>query len=184
MTEKEKLLEKLKKIKELAESGSDGERETAKGFLERLMLENNISEQDLSNEEVKQFEIVFERDKPFTERLLSQIVYSVVGDLDESKGLREYVIQRKHRMCLLATDAEYLEIIAKYEFYVRHLADDLDLFFRAFVYRNNIYPPEELSSHRDSTEEETPVDYLKVAKMSVGLDKHNFLKQIGGGERQ
>ena len=49
-TERERLLQKIRHVQELAERGFDGERESAAATLERLMGKYNISEQEISRE--------------------------------------------------------------------------------------------------------------------------------------
>lgn len=52
MNHKEELLEKIKKIKALADQGVGGEKTTAQAMLERLMQERGITEADLEVERV------------------------------------------------------------------------------------------------------------------------------------
>ena len=179
---KEELLEKIAKIKALAERGVGGEKETAQRLLQRLMEENEITEEDISQDLVKIHEFLYEKNVPFTTKLLSQIVYSVIGDIDDQKGIYEYCHKTKGRVAIKCTDAEFLEIVAKYEFYVYHLAADMRLLYNAFVSRNNLYPRPELTKPSTKPNRMTEDD-LKAAYLAMGLDKHEYLTQIEGGKK-
>lgn len=174
---KEELLAKITKLKALAERGVGGEKETAQAMLDRLMQENDISEADISQDVVKDHEFYYEKNMPFTTRLLSQIAYSVFGDIDDDKGVYNYVHKSKGRACVRCTDLEFLEVVAKYEFYVYHLAADLKILYNAFVSRNHLYPPKELTKPSTNCHNMTE-DERKAAFLAMSLDKHEFFKQI------
>ena len=179
---KEELLEKIAKIKALAERGVGGEKEVAQKLLQRLMEENSITDEDISSEVVKAHEFWYEKNIPFTTKLLAQIVYSVLGDIDDNKGMREYLHKTKGRVAILCTDAEYLEIVAKYEFYVYHLAEDMRLLYKAFIQTNNLYPPDGLTKPSTSCNPATKED-KQAAMLSMVLEKHEYRKQIEGGRK-
>ena len=63
---KEELLEKISKIKALAEWGVGGEKEVAQKLLQRLMEENNITDEDISSEVIKVREFWYEKNISFT----------------------------------------------------------------------------------------------------------------------
>ena len=50
MTDREQLLQKVKKIQALAERGDRGEKESAAALLERLMKQHGIAESELSED--------------------------------------------------------------------------------------------------------------------------------------
>ena len=49
MTEREELLRRLERVKELAERGVGGEKENAEALLNRLMAKYGISEEDIED---------------------------------------------------------------------------------------------------------------------------------------
>lgn len=77
--EQERLLQKIKRVQALAERGEGGEKENAAALLERMMKQYGISESDIAEE---RREMAWFRYKtPLEEKLLAQVIYSVVGDL-------------------------------------------------------------------------------------------------------
>lgn len=50
MTERERLLEKVKRVQALAERGVDGEKDSAAALLDRLMKQYGISEAEIAEE--------------------------------------------------------------------------------------------------------------------------------------
>lgn len=77
MNRKEELLEKIKKIKALADRGVGGEKTTAQATLERLMQEHGITEADLEVERVET--VFFPYHDELERRILIQIIFSVTG---------------------------------------------------------------------------------------------------------
>lgn len=87
MNERERLLQKIKRVQALALHGVGGEKESAAAMLDKLMKQYGISESDIAEEHR---EIAWFRFKtPLEEKLLFQVIYSVVGDrgvyADDSK---------------------------------------------------------------------------------------------------
>ncbi len=166
--------ELIQKIKALANEGVAGERENAQQMLERLCAKYNISLDSLDDEQLKDFDISW---KDHWERtLLSQVKFSVIGNIEDDKGLWIYK-KSKNKGFLRCTKAEFLEIQAKFNFYKYHWKKDLQTFYDAWVQKNNIFPPKNKvkpsEEDRDLTE-----DDLKVLKLACSLDRHDYNKQI------
>ena len=172
----------LSKIKALADRGIDGERVNAAALLEKIMQQHGIEEWEITEDEIKDHEFKTDRNIPYSDRLLSQIVYSIFGD-DDGKGSYLYVRKSKNRRCIRCTDAELLEIAAMYEFYKMHLSQDLDIAYRAFIQANRIFPPDHLIKR--SEEDDAPIsdEQSKILRLARALDAHPYLKRItsGGG---
>lgn len=172
--------ELIAKVKALAEEGVAGEKENAKVLLEKLCRKHNIKLSEIDDSSILKFDVNF--GSKYEKRLLNQVFYSVVGDIDENKGFYTY-IHRHRKGCLECTKAEFIEIQAKFNFYKYHLEKDMKLFYDAFVQRNNIYPPDEKCKPR---EEKTHFfltdDELKILSMCKGLEKHNYNLQIENKE--
>ena len=77
MTERERLLEKLMKVKALADRGEGGERESAERTLAALMERYGITEADLEDNQVSthwiRYKTVWEK------KLLHQLAYMYLG---------------------------------------------------------------------------------------------------------
>lgn len=78
--QREKVLEKLGKIKALAERGVGGEKETAMRMYEELCRKYEISEDEAEAALVKLEKRWFSYSTPLEEELLTQIFYKVTGD--------------------------------------------------------------------------------------------------------
>lgn len=168
-------LELLQKIKALVNAGVGGEAINAKKKLEELMKKYNITEEELSDEIIEKFDI---KVTGFAERkLLSQVVYSVCGDIDSKKGVWEYVNGKKNIRCVHCTKAEFLEIEAKFDFYKREFRLQQKYFLDSFIQANEIFPPREKTKPNDREYFLSEED-MKILKMSRGIEKSIFVKQI------
>lgn len=173
--------ELLRKIKALAERGVGGEKENAEVLLKQLMDKYGITESDISDDVIKQHEVKIS-EVPFIKRLLEQIVYATVGNINSKKGMFEYTFSPRGRVCVCCTDAEFLEITAKYEFYGHHWKQDLETFYGAFIQSNVIFPPNELIKDREPSEM-TDEDRKRL-RLARNLDKHEYNKRITDGGKK
>lgn len=166
------LLEKIKRIKKLAENGIGGERESAQTMLKKLMRKHKISEDELISENVE--EVWFKYKDDCERKLLVQIFYFVKGD-------GRYWERKDKRCKSLGVDcniAQKLEIEANYEFFKHAIREELEVFYMAFFSKNNIFP----QSHKNQKEPPTK-ELLKVAMMMEGMNERSLLKQIGSEKR-
>ena len=172
--------ELIKKVKALAERGEGGEKLNAQKMLAELMKKYNIKEEDIAEDIVKEFTIkipsVFK-----SMALASQIVFSVLGrEVDEDKGLYTYG-NRRNKAIVRSTSAEFLEIEAKFKFYLHHYKIELERFYGAFVQANELFPPPEKARKEKQKFFLTEED-MKMLKMAESLETHRYLLQIEGGE--
>lgn len=169
MKESAKYLELARKIKKLCDSGEGGESANAIEMLNKLMKEHGITLDEMEGE-AKDYHW-FKYDKE-TSALLRQVVASVVGggNLYGNKALKN------HFGCeCTASDALLIE--AKFAFYSAKYKKELDIFYKAFVAANDIYPDGPGKNVDDLSPEERE-EAMKVLRLSKSMDKHHFLKQI------
>jgi hypothetical protein len=160
-------LDLAKKLKALADKGEDGEKQNAEAMLKRLMQKHGISLTDL--EESYKLQHSF-KVKKTDERLFLQIVSSVVGS-----GFQLYGNKTKPgHLFLFATPAEVIEIESKFNFFKIKYKQAEKLFFKAFVWKNDLVPANAETMEANELTEENKKAYL----MSMALDKHIFYKQI------
>ncbi len=170
--------ELLKKVQVLANSGVAGERENAQKMLDKLMKKYNISEIELSTEKINQYEVNWSNKNE--KNLKIQIFYSIVGDIDDNKGFyRRYKNKNSYVKC---TSSEFLEFEAKCAFYCHWLKLELDRYYRAFVQRNNLFPPAHLQKQNNNKTDELSEEDIKMLELASNIDKHNFVKQIEGAK--
>lgn len=75
--ERERILQKIRRVQALAERGVAGEQESAAATLDRLMKQYGITEAELE-EERREMEW-FRYKTPIERKLLLQVIYSVTG---------------------------------------------------------------------------------------------------------
>lgn len=150
----EELLNRIEKIKRLAEAGEEGEKETAKAMLERLMRQYNITDTDLEKTVRKYWYTSISGFK--CKELLTQIC-SFYPDFGKDEGVwltylptltpakkrsaEAYMNKQKifgKNTIINATREEFIEIMAKYEIYHKSLVKHYNSFYYAFLLRNNL----------------------------------------------
>lgn len=183
MNEREKLIEKIKHVQELAERGVDGERESAAAMLEKLMKKHGITEQEISQE---YREIVwFGYKTPVEERLLAQVIYKVTGKIPS--GCMGAKSRRKHKkLGISCNPLERLEIEFLYAFYKPALEEELKRFLTAFMHLNELFPEDE-SPQAPTPRTMSKAELFKISAMMMGMDRHeppDQTKAIEGGEQQ
>lgn len=162
----------------MADSGVGGEKENAQKILAGLMKQYDISEEELSEENIKEFEIKIP--KVFkAHELAVQTFYSVVGFKNEKKFFSGY--KEKRKRFVFCTSAEFVEFEAKYEFYLYYLKKESERFYSAFIQANKIFPPKSLE-REDIGQETLTNEDMEILKMAAGLEKHNYNLQIENKE--
>lgn len=170
-----------KKLQALVNGGVGGEAENAQRFLDKLMTEHNISMSDLDDEVINSYDIFYDIRIPYIDKLITQVAYSVLGNINPNKGVYTYRFfnngrARWHKLSVKCTANEYVEILAKYEFYTYHYKNELENFYQAFIIANNIYSPESLRVKDDDTEYIQP--NKDAIKLSMMMDSHDYLTKI------
>lgn len=174
--QREKILDKLGKIKKLAEKGVGGEKETAQKMYRELCRKYDISEDEAENAFVKLEKRWFSYKTELEERLLIQIFYKVTGDNTHYTYTGEYKRRKKRGIECTAIEAAEIELL--FGFYREILKKELDVFMLAFVQKNDIYPDgteraykEYDGPEREMTEEELR-RYKKAAFMQTSMESY------------
>lgn len=168
MTERERLLEKLMKVKALADRGEGGERESAERTLAAMMERYGISNADIENNQISTHWIRYKTE--WERRLLHQLAYMYLGTGHSFGCVGTYTGRSRKKVGIDCTPAQYIEIEADFAFYSAALEEEMGLFYSAFLQKNNLFPPPELA--RESTEEEKDeaIDLERIAKISSMMD--------------
>lgn len=170
--DKEKIAEKLKKIKALAERGVGGERETALRMYEELKARYEIEDEEIMLDTVTLHWFGYRTE--LEEDLLTQIFYMVTGSPAYHHYTGKYG-RRKKRGCD-CTEIEAAEITLLFNFYREELKRELEAFLIAFKNGNNLYPDKtarcykENNRKRELTDEERRM-LKKAGAYSMFLDK-------------
>ena len=168
----EKIVEKLKKIKALAECGVGGEKETALRMYEELKTRYEIEDKEI--EEVTTHWFSYKDD--LEEKLLIQIFYKVTGSASYNIYVGRYK-RRKKRGCD-CTELEATEITLLFNFYREELKKEIKVFWEAFKIGNNLFPDETARCYEKCSEikneitEEERYMLKKAGMYSMLLDKN------------
>jgi len=155
-----------KKIQSLVEKGVGGEKKAAEKALEKLMKKYGFTLDDLSSETNDyHFFKVQSKDRQF----FSQIAATILG---KDVFLLE---DRFNKKCLVikTTKAFAIEIKHKFEFYLRAYNEDLKIFYRAFLIKNNLI----VQSDEVASPEQIAKHY-EAYKLSKGLEKKEYFKAL------
>lgn len=157
------LLERLNKIKALADRGVGGEKENAEVLLSRLLKKYGITEEEITCDTPTEHEFRFWGH--YGDRLFTQVVYSVVPEAT----IYHYKHKRNcHTRFVTCTEAEAIQIKETFEFYRYHLDEGFKNYYQAFILREEIFPenpPEETVP----TDSKISRDALRLSRM---MEKH------------
>ena len=165
MTERERLLEKLAAVKALADRGVAGEKEAAEKRLQYMMQKYGITEADLEDSGVRLYWIRYKTE--YERKLLYQLAYKYTGSGHAHGCVGTYTGRSRKKVGIDCTTAQYIEIEADFEFYRAALAEEMELFYTAFINKNRLFPPPELSGDIDDSGE---IDLVRIEKLQSMMD--------------
>lgn len=177
----EKVLNLAKKLKALADRGVGGEANNANEKLQQLCRKYNISISEIEEDAVS-IHCFFLGDTFFELKFFKQIVYSV-NPIGRRIFQYKYKMKRapgKIRMGIECTSSEFVEIMAKFEFFFSDFQKQSDLFYRAYIQKNRIYK-KNTGEHTETKKELTPEEkgeLFKIVQMMLGIDNKVFHKQL------
>lgn len=195
MTKKEKIIERLKLLNKMKEGGEAGERANAAALMEEIMRKHGISESDLENDEEAMFWVHVE--SPLHKKLFLQLLGLVNGERrmrvrylpelpeDVEKQVRHdlsHVIPEADRYNMVgwAKSSDFAETVARYNMYKDDFNKNLDQFYYAYLYKNDLLAePEEGES--ENMDREKMDNVLNSIRMAYGIKRANVLRQLEGG---
>lgn len=182
MTERERLLEKMEALKALAERGVDGEKVNAEERLHYLMQKHGISETELEDAGVRTFWIAFKTD--YERKLLHQLAYMHLGSGHAFGCVGRYTNRARKKVGVDCTPAQYIEIEVDFAFYRAAMAEEMEIFYSAFIQKNRLFPPPELVKASDSDDDEIDMETLaKMQAMMQGIERRTRNKALPEGEK-
>jgi hypothetical protein len=134
------IIEKLKKIKEVALRGvPGGEKEAAQKLLDKLMCKYDISLTELEDEENSNF--VFEYHGQYQYKLLIQIIYKVTNKTDTCYPLRYKATgyKCKTKLGVYCTPSQAVEIRVLFDFYVALWKKEIKTLLDAFIIKHDLF---------------------------------------------
>lgn len=179
----DKIKNKLRKLKALADRGIDGEADTAQRLLAEVAEKYGIilDELDLEVEEQIRFEIKLPKEwqAAIFRQLVGLMRLEKCGDAYKINELMFYRFSTKHRLYVIhCTKAEWLELTAKYEVLARDYEKQIKSFTLAFLMRNDLLLPPSDNHDTKITQKERG-EYRMAELLSFGIEKTRMNKQLG-----
>lgn len=186
---KEQIIDRLLKIKALAEKGSAGERENAAKLLASLMKKHGITPEELESDKID-LHMAFAGDGDFDVDLFLQVAAkqfrgrSFPGVKSLKKVPKKYIKTfselghgpANSNVAIECTRADFIEIVSTFEIYKKDLRQQAGTFFYAYLDTNDLLIPSN-GNNRLPTKDE--IDKALSAKlMSQGIKKKNVYKLI------
>ena len=174
MSSKNKGLNLARKLKVMAERGEQGEAQNAAAKLEQLMARYSLTMADIEGEELK--DRVFVLPKEVDIDFVSQVASSVFGRNYSIYGYK-YAPQRGYRKYQIEAvrSADFVEFVAKVEYYWADLQAQLSIFRSAYVQKNHLYrketEEEEAGRANYQLSQEEVARLLAMEKMARGITK-------------
>jgi len=167
------ILSTIKKLQALAERGVGGERTNAQKFLEKFMKEHDITESMLENPDRSVHRFYLSKAK---ERLFFQCVSAVMGNgfrFGESR-------YGKHYYSLECSDSEFIEIEYMFKWYWKEWKKEQELFFKAFVFKNELVSQREEDSGRSWHEltEKEKLEAMRIDEMKHSIRNQKHFKAL------
>ena len=169
------LMEKLQKLSELSKRGIGGEKENAELLLKKLMKKYHITEEDLQLKIKNWYK--FHVDSELESKLLFQTAYMVCGHKNETA----YRKKTKRIYFLKLTAEQKIEIEYIFSIFKEDLSKELDSFYTAFIYKNNIFPEDVPRSENDNSDIS---EIFKIQGYMSNIKKSNVRKAIGLSENE
>lgn len=178
----EKIKNKLRKLKALADRGVDGEADNAQRLLAEVAQKYGIilDELDLEAEERIRFEVKLPKkwQRDIFRQLVALMRMEKCGDAYNIDVLEFYCFRSNPKQVYIhCTKAEWLELAVKYEVLARDYKKQIKSFTLAFLMRNKLLlPPREGRDKKLSQKERE--EYRTASNLSYGIEKSNMNKQL------
>jgi hypothetical protein len=165
------MIERMKKLMELASRGVGGEKANAREMLERAMRKYGVTESDLGSDE--RTHRAYKFNGKFQRGLLIQIIAFTCGASIKIFGSKRSASE----VIIEASANEHIEIELLFDAHKKSFDKQCLVFLRAYIHKNQLYPRDSEESDKEYTREE--IDELrKMAKMMEGVERTHVRKQI------
>lgn len=185
---RQEILDKIMKVKALADQGSEGERVNAEKKLKILMDKYGISDEDIVSDKVEMY--LIDTENQLFVQLLVQISNVVAGHDLKIFGIENSPEKAKKELANMGygdenaniaiecTKAQFVEIKMMFDIYKEDLKTQIDTFMYAYFSKNKLLAkPKEGDERKQATQEELEKAF-KAAMMEQGIDKKEFYKMI------
>ncbi len=175
-----KILELAKKLKELADRGIGGEKNTAEAMLNALLKKHKISIEEIEGDKLEDYFFTLKNNLA---PLWGQIVKHVDSNIKRygefpAKLVKKHLL--KGNYMISCTASQYIEIESKYSFYEQLYNEELKYFYSAFIKANNLLidnPNKPFVDAEDLSEEDYE-RYKRIDDLSKKIKVGQFRKQL------
>lgn len=181
---REYLIQKAMKLKALLSSDEEGEREAARVLLSNYMAKYEITWEELDDEVEREYLVEF--NGQYHVLLLIQLVYKHLGSGHCYSVYKSESNEPLELLKVRSKPSTFVEIQLDWEFYWRKFNEELDLFYRAFVEKNHLFPPDELQKEDDEDDnQDLSEDQLrKIQGLMNGIDTSTRSKSLETGVKE
>ena len=166
------MIERMKKLMELASRGVGGEKTNAREMLERAMKKYGVTESDLGSEE--RMHRIYKFNGKFQKGILIQIIVMTCGS-----KINIYGSKRSNNEVIVVTSSnEHIEIELLFDAHKKSFDKQCLVFLRAYIHKNQLFPRDSEESEKEYTREELE-EFHKMFRMMEGVERTQVRKQIG-----
>lgn len=188
MIKKEDIIDKILKVKALAERGFEGEKTNAERMLNELMQKYNISDDDIDAEKKELY--LFDTENNMFLQLFVQIYHLNYGRereiLDGNKIPKKLKKEwagygfgdANGNVAIKCTKAEFIELKILFDIYKEDLKIQYDTFLYAYFIKNNLLLQPSKDDEQKETSKEDIKKTLKAMQMSESIEKKEIHKMI------
>ena len=170
-----KITSRLLKLLALAKRGVGGEKENAQRMLDKLLAKHHMKLSDIINDDEALIRSFFNYGSPLEKKLLINIVCAVTNSYSYTEIIK-HGLGRK--MGFKLTRSQFNEIRFLYIIYRKELTRGVDNFYKAFVYKNDIFPTVDTGKSRTELSLQEKKDLADVMKLMDSIERTAIHKQI------
>ena len=171
----DKILDRIRKIRELALRGVAGEKEGAQQLLEELVKKYHLEDYEFDEDEEKDFDFEFHGLQE--KKILLQVYYKVTNQTQMYDLVRNSTGRRiRTQVRASCTEAQKVEIDFLFDFYKRLWYEEVQVLLAAFIQKHSLFGTPNPGTKSDNGYDDETIE--RIFKMMRGLRTETPLKQI------
>lgn len=175
------ILERLKKMQALAESGIDGDRENARRMLQEMLLKYGITLKDIASGEEKWHRFICANELEV--KLLSHVVLKICQTNKITNGVDK---KKKWARWYKLTAVQHADVTDAFAHYRKEFQTVIKDSLSALIQRHNLFSPEEDEDDGKEPTSEEMERAKRILSLMAGLSSQDWQKtkaQITGSKR-
>jgi len=167
------IINQIKKVKELAENGIDGEKENAKSLLEKLLKKHKVSLEELVDIQTKQYKFCYKT--KFERSILFQCLAKYANINTYRNCLNNRGKLQKNTISVELTPLQFLDVSASSKYYVKLFTKEMDLFFTAFISKHHIFREKQDGDEENNKSVLTEEESMAIVNMMRAMKDDNYV---------